>query len=180
MGSTDRRQVIVEAAAELLGAGDGERLTHRRVAEHAQIPLGSTTYYFTSLDDLRTAALEHLADCVDADLAETAQLIADSDGSPEAIAALFYDYLCDTARMKNELVIYVAALDHPELRPLSMRWFNGLVDILSTLTTRSAATMMAVFVDGATMHAVINDAPLPLQDLQNLTRSLMTPNETKN
>src|SRR2546421_4816278 len=54
-----RRQALVEAAAELLVAGGFDAIRHRAVAERAGLPLASTTYYFDSLDELVTAAVDH-------------------------------------------------------------------------------------------------------------------------
>lgn len=169
-----RRQQIVEAAADLLRDGDG-KLTHRLVADRAAVPLGSTTYYFSSLDDLVAAALEHLAAQVDADLAETAATIAASDGTPEAIAAAFHEYLSDQDRVRTETALYIAAVTRPELIDLSRRWFDGIVEVLTDLTDRDSARLMAVFLDGACMHAAINDTPLELPLLEGLSRTLMSP-----
>lgn len=169
---SNRREQIVVAAAELLCTGDG-KLTHRKVAEHAGVPLGSTTYYFASLDDLVAAALQALAERVEADLAESAELLAASDGTPESVARLFHDYLTDGDRVRTEIALYLAAVTRPELAPLSHRWFTGLVDVLATLTDRRTATVMAVFVDGACMHAALQDEPLDLSLVEDLTRSLM-------
>src|SRR5690349_22935278 len=53
-----RRAALVEAAAELLVEGGFDAVRHRAVAERAGLPLASTTYYFDSLDELVTAAVE--------------------------------------------------------------------------------------------------------------------------
>src|SRR4051812_49583078 len=54
-----RRQALVEAAIGLLVDGGFDAVRHRAVAERAGLPLASTTYYFDSLDELVTAAIEH-------------------------------------------------------------------------------------------------------------------------
>jgi DNA-binding transcriptional regulator YbjK len=59
---TRRRQLLVGAAAELLLEEGFAALSHRAVAARASLPLASTTYYFTSGDDLRDAAVQHLAE----------------------------------------------------------------------------------------------------------------------
>ena len=53
-----RRDALIAAAAELLGSGGFDAVRHRAVAEKAGLPLASTTYYFASLDELVTAAVE--------------------------------------------------------------------------------------------------------------------------
>ena len=53
-----RRQELVTAAAELLRSGGFDAVRHRAVAERAGLPLASTTYYFGSLEELVTAAVD--------------------------------------------------------------------------------------------------------------------------
>src|SRR5262245_16062595 len=47
-----RREAILDAALLLIAERGTEQLTHRSVAEQAGVPLGSTTYYFASRDEL--------------------------------------------------------------------------------------------------------------------------------
>ncbi|GAC58264.1 putative TetR family transcriptional regulator [Gordonia hirsuta DSM 44140 = NBRC 16056] len=168
----NRRDQLITAAADLLRTGDG-KITHRMVAERAGVPLGSTTYYFATLDDLMTAGLEHLADEVDRDLEYTEQLLAASDRRPETVARLLHQYLSDGDRVRTEIALYVAAVQRPELVGLTRRWFDGLVQILSTLTDPAAARMMAVFVDGASLHAALHEQALDSAVIENLARTLM-------
>ncbi|MCR5977570.1 TetR family transcriptional regulator [Gordonia jinghuaiqii] len=51
---------MIEAAGELLLEGGFDAVRHRAVAERAQLPLASTTYYFGSLDDLMAEAAASL------------------------------------------------------------------------------------------------------------------------
>ncbi|MFP5020881.1 TetR/AcrR family transcriptional regulator [Pseudonocardia phyllosphaerae] len=55
-----RRAQLVAAAADLLEENGFDAVRHRAVAERAGVPLAATTYYFSSLDDLVAAALDHL------------------------------------------------------------------------------------------------------------------------
>src|SRR5215204_1838531 len=59
--SSGRREQILEATLRVIGRSGREAVTHRAVAQEAGVPLGSTTYYFDSRDDLLGQALEHVA-----------------------------------------------------------------------------------------------------------------------
>ena len=74
-----------------------------------------------------------------------------------------------------KVALYIGALARPELVALSRRWFDGLVTLLSTFTDPTTARLLAVFVDGACMHAALHDEPLDLALLEHLTRTLMEP-----
>jgi DNA-binding transcriptional regulator YbjK len=52
-----RRQQVLEAAGEVLLHEGFRAMTHRRVAEAAGVPLGTTTYYFTDRGDLMRATV---------------------------------------------------------------------------------------------------------------------------
>ena len=51
-----RRSRLIAAAGELLLEGGFDAVRHRAVADRAQLPLASTTYYFGSLEDLMAEA----------------------------------------------------------------------------------------------------------------------------
>lgn len=57
-----RRDAIVDAAAALVLELGPVALTHRTIAQRADVPLAATTYYFASLDDLVGAAGTRLAE----------------------------------------------------------------------------------------------------------------------
>lgn len=52
-----RREQVLEAAGEILLHEGFRAMTHRRVAEAAGVPLGTTTYYFTDRGDLMRATV---------------------------------------------------------------------------------------------------------------------------
>ncbi len=54
-----RREAILEATLRVIAAGGPDEVTHRRVAAEAAVPLGSTTYYFASRDELVRDAFRH-------------------------------------------------------------------------------------------------------------------------
>lgn len=56
----ERRQRIIAAAIRVVERGGIAALSHRTVAAEADVPLGSTTYHFATLDDLLVAALEQV------------------------------------------------------------------------------------------------------------------------
>ena len=51
-----RREALLEAVLRIVADVGPDAVTHRRVAEEAQLPLASTTYWFDSKEHLLTAA----------------------------------------------------------------------------------------------------------------------------
>jgi DNA-binding transcriptional regulator YbjK len=57
-----KRRAILDAVLRVVAEGGVDAVTHRRVAAEAEVPLGSTTYYFASREDLlREAFHQHAA-----------------------------------------------------------------------------------------------------------------------
>jgi DNA-binding transcriptional regulator YbjK len=53
-----RRERLLEVTIELIAREGIDAVTHRRVAELAAVPLGSTTYYFCSREEMLVEALK--------------------------------------------------------------------------------------------------------------------------
>ncbi|MGH3239626.1 MAG: TetR/AcrR family transcriptional regulator [Spirillospora sp.] len=169
-----RRKAIVEAAAALITEVGSDGLTHRLVAARAEVPLGSTTQYFATLGDLREAALQHLADEIDEGLAVVRETMKDVRTAPAALASAFHDYLRDARLVQADSALTWASVRDPELRALSLRWFDEVVDILSVHVGVRRATAIAVFADGATWHAALHEEPLDLDLLTDAVTALFT------
>ncbi|TDC98040.1 TetR family transcriptional regulator [Nonomuraea deserti] len=57
----ERFQHMISVAIKIIGEEGVDALSHRRLAERANVPLGSTTYWFKSRDDILTQALARFA-----------------------------------------------------------------------------------------------------------------------
>ncbi|MGB3697619.1 MAG: TetR family transcriptional regulator [Gordonia sp. (in: high G+C Gram-positive bacteria)] len=168
-----RREAILEAAADLVVESGPNRLTHRRVAERAGVPLGSTTAYFTSIDDLRTQALEKLAAEIDADLAIVERGLADSQGSIETLVEQMHEYLTDGRKVAADVSLMSAAAFDPDLRELSLRWQNRLIEILTAYVGPDNALGLAVLADGVTVHAALHGTAISKTTLHTIVAPFM-------
>jgi DNA-binding transcriptional regulator YbjK len=88
-----RRYALVSAAAELLAEGGFEAVRHRAVAGRAGLPLASTTYYFSSLDDLIARAVEHIGMIEVAQLRARVNALSRRRRGPETTAEVLVDLL---------------------------------------------------------------------------------------
>lgn len=170
-----RRAELVTAAAALLRSGGFDAVRHRAVAEHAGLPLSSTTYYFDSLDDLVTAAAERtsldelaegraLLDAVGpdgADPADLVEIVIDQLLGPES-----RDGGLDAVLLRYERL--VGAGRRPYLAALMRRLRGDLDALLGEILARSGHPLDPValrdlvsLVDGAVISALIEADPDP-------------------
>ncbi|MGW0178901.1 TetR/AcrR family transcriptional regulator [Nocardia sp. NPDC003345] len=160
-----RRQRILDAARELIPREGLAGLTHRAVAAAAGVPVGSTTYYFADLTELVEAALADSAAATRAALAGWAAELERGHDLPADLAGLTAACLAEPEQTLTVNELYLAATRHPELRPLARVWFDGLVQILTPYAGPAAARAVAIFLDGALLHALSSDSPLHAEDL---------------
>ncbi|WBB59682.1 TetR family transcriptional regulator [Streptomyces sp. WMMC500] len=168
-----RRRAIVRAAADLLVEGGGGDITHRRVAERAGVPLGATTYYFASLDELREAGLQVLVDEIEEFVDYARRISAGVPREPEALARLFHDYFSDRDKMRADLALYGATIHRPELHALALRWFDAMVELLTDWTDPATARLLAAFTDGIGLHVMLRGEPVELDELTRAITALM-------
>jgi DNA-binding transcriptional regulator YbjK len=168
-----RRQTIIDAATRVIAEAGLAGLTHRRVADIAGVPVGSTTYYFKDLDELREAALADAARGSIEGLEQWAQVLAETTDPPGTLARLTADYLTDHDHYRACNELYTAASHRPELRPHARLWLDGLIAILEPQTGRNAAQAAAIFIDGALLHALITGEPLSIDVLADALGKLL-------
>lgn len=155
-----RRREIATAAAELIVEVGADAVTHRMVAARAGVPLGATTQYFDTLDDLRSAAFGVLADEVDTRLDGVRRTLTDSGVTPAAIAALVFAGLDDAHAVQADRAVVTAAVHDPRLRELARHLSDQLVEFLEPTYGADRARAAMIFIDGVMWSAQIRDASL--------------------
>lgn len=150
-----RRRAIEQAAAELLLEGGSQRLTHRRVAERAQVPLGSTTQYFSSIDELRRAGYAVISRAIEQDYQEMIDRIHESQGDIRVIASCLVQYMNNKEEVRADAILYSAAVRDPELLQLTSSGLERFVQSLKTYLSEEQANAVAIFIDGAFVEAGI-------------------------
>ena len=169
-----RRRAIIDAASALIVEHGAAALTHRAVAARAGVPLGSTTQYFSSIDELREQALQELADEIDESLARMEPALDQILTRPELALAETIDFLTDRRAVLADIALMTTAATDPRLRALALRWTERLIEMLTARIGAERATAIAVLLDGATMHAGLHEEPLSVDQLGRILRTLVT------
>jgi TetR/AcrR family transcriptional regulator, regulator of biofilm formation and stress response len=174
-----RRQEILEATLRLIGERGVSSVTHRAVAEEANVALASTTYYFDSKSALVEEALELM-------IARSTEYVRRYTACPSRISqAELIDRLVGfaDAHINDPLAFLLAQYElmleagrAEYLRPLAHRWTIAYMDgfhhvVRSAGLPEMAAEMIANFVEGA----LINHVTTPSDDfLEARFRPLLT------
>ena len=169
-----RIREIGRAAADLIAEGGMEALTHRAVAARAGVAVGTTTRYFSTIDDLRRHALEFLAESVNEDLAELAEGLAAADDPISYLALAAHADLSDHRTVLAECSLEYAGLFEKDFRDLALRWYAGLSEILAPYFGRARSEVLAMCLDGAYFTTALTRTPPSPARLEATIRALAT------
>ncbi|WP_336660856.1 TetR/AcrR family transcriptional regulator [Leucobacter sp. USHLN153] len=167
-----RRRAILAAATAIVVERGSAALTHRAVAARAGVPLGSTTQYFSSIDDLRENALQALADEIDEGLAQIEPLVARIEADPGPVIDEMLGYLRDERTVHADIALMTAGTNDERLRALALRWPERLIDMLAPHLGRERATAITVYLDGATIQSGLTGRPPSREQLTRVVAAL--------
>ncbi|MFF7979348.1 TetR/AcrR family transcriptional regulator [Streptomyces sp. NPDC007901] len=156
----ERRQRIIEAAIRVVGAKGLAGLSHRTVAAEADVPLGSTTYHFKTLDELMVAALRQANEGFAKVIASRGGLEDPQVDLATELAGLIGEWLAgDRTGVELECELYLAALRRPALRPVAAEWAEDLAARLARRTDTLTARALVALVDGICLQALLTGVP---------------------
>ena len=153
-----RREQILDATLRVIGRSGREAVTHRAVAEEAGVPLGSTTYYFDSRDDLLGQALEHVAHKEIDRQTQLGQEFRKAKTSRQ-LADMLLDQLVfeidDRDAYVAEYEIWLEASRRPDLRRTATAWCDavqlavaGAMENLGSTDPVADASIVVAAIDG--------------------------------
>jgi TetR/AcrR family transcriptional regulator, regulator of biofilm formation and stress response len=165
-----RREQILEAALRLIGREGREGITHRAVAQEAGVPLGSTTYYFDSRDDLLGQALEEVIRR-DTERIEGLREELSAAGSAERLAGILARELVamvgDRSLFIGEYELWLEAARRPELRDSARTWcateqrvLTAALEQLGSSDPATDARLLVAALDGLGEQVLAADDPV--------------------
>jgi DNA-binding transcriptional regulator YbjK len=156
----ERRQRIIDAAIRVVGEKGLAGLSHRSVAAEADVPLGSTTYHFATLDELMVAALHQANEGFAKVIVARGGLEDPGTDLAEELAGWMGEWLAgDRTGVELEYELYLAALRRPALRPVADQWARDLAEQLSRRTDPVTARALVALMDGICLQVLLTDVP---------------------
>ena len=157
-----RRAALLDAAAALAAEVGAGAVTHRAVAARAGVPLSTTSYFFTSIDELVTEALRRGTQnrVTDFDSAERVWVLNEGGPIGASVEAVADEMLAGDAAHEGTLVeLYLASGRQPELQEdvsaLVNRFASRIewqLDRMGATNTNNIAWAIQAFTDGAMLH----------------------------
>ncbi|GAA1434950.1 TetR family transcriptional regulator [Streptomyces thermospinosisporus] len=161
-GHTDpqRRERIIAATLDLIAEEGIARVSHRRIAARAGVPLGSMTYHFDGIDELLREAFRRFTDHIAAVFDARLGTAADPDQARTAVADLVH-ILSEGSRRDLVLTqeLYTLAARRPAYRELTHEWMRRSRVHLEKHFDPDTARQLDALIEGLTLHRALAQRP---------------------
>ena len=155
-----RRDRIIDACLDVIAEVGVAGTSHRKVAEAADVPLGSMTYHFTGMAELLHEAFTRFAvafsDRITARLAGAADREAAIATIIEAVEA---DILSDQRELVLTQELYTLAARDATYRDITNAWMTRSRAALEQHFDPTTARMLDALIEGLTLHRALDNEP---------------------
>lgn len=163
-----RAQRLVTATLDVIAELGVAGASHRVIARAADVPLGSTTYHFSSIDELLTAAFTQHADTVASRFEERMRAAPDRAAAVESLVEhLAGDLLGSTRDLVLTVELYVAAARRPDLRVVTQGWMLRSRQALERHVDPVTARELDALVEGLVLHSALSTDPMTAEQIRH-------------
>ncbi|MEU4540721.1 TetR family transcriptional regulator C-terminal domain-containing protein [Streptosporangium sp. NPDC023825] len=163
-----RRDRLIDAALTVITERGVAGTTHREIARVADVPLGSMTYHFTSLEEVLFEAFTRHAGAVARVFDERLGAAPDRAAAVEAVITLVSD---DLLGSQHDLVLtmelYVAAARNPALRAVTQAWMARSRQALERHFDATTARELDALIEGLVLHGVLSTDPMTPEQVRH-------------
>ena len=172
----ERADRIVEAALDVIAEHGVVGASSRAIAAAADVPLGSLTYHFSSLDDLREQAFRRHAERMAVVYESHFARVRTHDDLVEAVTDLIHGEAGAGDRdWAIAYELYLAALRDPALRQVTESWMRRSRSVLERHTDPLTARGADALVEGLVMHLVLSTGSMPRTDVRTIVARVLWP-----
>lgn len=164
----DRRERLIATALEVIADHGIAGASHRAIARAADVPLGSTSYHFASIDELLASAFTVHADRVAGALEERMRAVPDPEAALDALAQhLAEDLLGDERALVLAVELYVAAARRPALRAVTQAWMVRSRQALELHFDSETARELDALIEGVVLHQFLSTDPMTAEQVHH-------------
>jgi TetR/AcrR family transcriptional regulator, regulator of biofilm formation and stress response len=155
-----RRDRIIDACLDVIAETGVAGTSHRKVAEAADVPLGSMTYHFTGMNDLLHEAFSRFARTVSEQFEQRMAAAYDTETAKQALADAITSVVFSSQR---ELVLtselYTLAARDPAYRDITNAWMARSRRTLEQYFDPTTARILDALVEGLSIHRALDNEP---------------------
>ncbi|GEE03461.1 TetR family transcriptional regulator [Gordonia spumicola] len=163
-----KRAALLQAAIDVVAEKGIAGATHRAVATRAGVPLSTTSYFFTSIDDLMAAAFQVVADRAEARVEERIESLTGAGLNLDDTIDRLVDLLVATPQrdVAAQFEMYLESARRPELRATAHQLMDATersaefaLGKLGIANTAARARLVVATLDGLALHRQARPSP---------------------
>jgi DNA-binding transcriptional regulator YbjK len=155
-----RRDRIINACLDVIAQNGVAGTSHRKVAEAADVPLGSMTYHFAGMHDLLHEAFSRFASTASEQFEERIAAAHDADTAKQAIAeAITHNVLSNQRDLVLTHELYTLAAREPAYRDITHAWMARSRRTLEQYFDPTTARILDALVEGLSIHRALDNEP---------------------
>jgi TetR/AcrR family transcriptional regulator, regulator of biofilm formation and stress response len=171
-----RADRIVDAALDVIAEHGVPNTTHRLIAAAADVPLGSLTYHFSSLEELRARAFTRHAERMALAYEAHFRDVRGVDDVVEAVTDLVHgDAGADPRDWAIAYELYLAALRDPALRSVTESWMRRSRSVLERFVDPTTARGVDALIEGLVMHKILSTDPVSREQTREIVTRAVRP-----
>ncbi len=155
----DRRSRLIEVTLDVISDEGVAGTSHRRVATRADVPLGSMTYHFSSMDDLLLEALSRFAERASVEFRRELDAATTAEEAEDAVVGLITGQDTSARDLVLTHEIYTLAARKPEFRRITRDWMARDQAMMSEHFDPATARMLNALIEGMVLHAALDTDP---------------------
>ena len=156
----ERRDRIIDACLEVIAEFGVAGTSHRKVAQAADVPLGSMTYHFTGMNDLLRKAFSRFARTTSNAFDERMAAAHDTDTAKQAVVDTITEVIFSSQRdhvLTHEL--YTLAARDPAFRDITNAWMARSRTTLEQYFEPTIARILDAAIEGLSIHRALDNEP---------------------
>jgi DNA-binding transcriptional regulator YbjK len=164
----ERRNRLVAVTLDVIAERGVAGTSHRAIATAADVPLGSITYHFPTLDELLAAAFTLHVDTVAPRFDERMRAAQDQGDVLEYLVEhLTVDLLGSSRDFVLAVQLYVAAAVNPALRSVTQEWMERSRRSLERHFDPVTARELDALVEGLVLHSALSTEPMTRDEIRH-------------
>ncbi|MET9354387.1 TetR family transcriptional regulator [Streptomyces sp. NPDC006617] len=169
-----RRERILDAALDVIAEHGAIKVTFRKIAEAAGVPLGSLTYYFDDMQHLLTDAFTRLAETVSTRYGALLEAARTRQEAEEAVVEIICGKVWGTDRnLLLSYELYAFATRNPEVRAVMRSWMQASRSSLARHFDPLTARALDALVEGFSIHNSVDPRPTEREEVAAVVRAVV-------
>jgi DNA-binding transcriptional regulator YbjK len=165
-----RRDRLIDAAITVIAERGVAGTTHREIARVADVPLGSMTYHFASLDEVLAEAFTRHADSVARVFDQRMGAASDRRAAIDAVVTLVAADLLGASAGRDLVLsveLYVAAARNPALKAVTQAWMARSRRALEQHFDPTTARELDALIEGLVLHSALSTDPMTPEQIRH-------------